>query len=628
MSESGTTTSERYFAAIGRNHGEQWHISAFRVPDAAAGREDLVAEVRRLRARILYDRGRRPGFRDSRGYHHDDQELDYGAWHFVARRESDSRPLGYVRLSTPEATELYQSRAYLGDAEFERVLAAAGAGVADTFEHSRLVVEHRARKLGLGVLLNAVAIGAAYRLGARLMIGTSGTADGQDRFHARFGFRPVPGTRRYVERYTEDVVILIHHTGDGAGEYADLVAEACARFPGLIVDHPGTLSRKPGGERAKPNALRSCAEPDRHTWRPVLFEPSRNGTALEAMLGSGAVHAVHDTIDAQLTELIRTREPHRRFTEAELAEAISDQLAGAARWEYGVWAWYPWSARLVHVLPREEFRMVRTDRNREKIQRPEQRWLLGRRIGIVGLSVGNSAAVTLVLGGIGGSFRLADFDELSLSNLNRLRTGIHDLGVNKAVLCARQMYEIDPYLDIEIMPTGLTADTMAQFVGDQGERLDLLVEECDTPYVKIAAREAARAQRIPVVMDCNDRGMLDIERFDLEPARPLLHGRIGDLRADDLPELTPAARADLILAMVDAERISPELAAAFPEIGRTLSSWPQLAADVALGGALVADAARRILLGLPCESGRYYVDLAELVSPRHNTAEPAVGARP
>ena len=110
MSESGTTTSERYFAAIGRNHGEQWHISAFRVPDVAAGREDLVAEVRRLRARILYDRGRRPGFRDSRGYHHDDQELDYGAWHFVARRESDSRPLGYVRLSTPEASCISRAR--------------------------------------------------------------------------------------------------------------------------------------------------------------------------------------------------------------------------------------------------------------------------------------------------------------------------------------------------------------------------------------------------------------------------------------------------------------------------------------------------------------------------------------
>ena len=56
---------------------------------------------------------------------------------------------------------------------------------------------------------------------------------------------------------------------------------------------------------------------------------------------------------------------------------------------------------------------------------------------------------------------------------------------------------------------------------------------------------------------------------------------------------------DLILAMVDADRISPALAASIPEIGRTLSSWPQLASGVALGGALVTEAARRILLGGP-----------------------------
>jgi len=62
--------------------------------------------------------------------------------------------------------------------------------------HSRLVVEHRARKLGLGLHLNALAVAAAHELGAAAMIGTSGTADGQDRFHARFGFHPVPGTRR------------------------------------------------------------------------------------------------------------------------------------------------------------------------------------------------------------------------------------------------------------------------------------------------------------------------------------------------------------------------------------------------------------------------------------------------
>ncbi|MGW7434561.1 hypothetical protein [Streptomyces sp. NPDC054849] len=35
-------------------------------------------------------------------------------------------------------------------------------------------------------------------------------------------------------------------------------------------------------------------------------------------------------------------------------------------------------------------------------------------------------------------------------------------------------------------------------------------------------------------MDTNDRGLLDIERFDLEPDRPLFHGRVGTTTAADV----------------------------------------------------------------------------------------------
>ncbi|WIX99572.1 ThiF family adenylyltransferase [Amycolatopsis mongoliensis] len=285
-------------------------------------------------------------------------------------------------------------------------------------------------------------------------------------------------------------------------------------------------------------------------------------------------------------------------------------------------AWYPWSGRLVHVLPREEFRLVRTDRNRGRIERPEQRSLFGKRIGIIGPSVGNSAALTFALEGIGGAYRLADFDDFGLSSLNRLRGGVHDLGVNKAVLSARQMVEIDPYLDIEIQRDGLNPDTIEEFFRGG---IDLLVEECDTPWVKIAAREYAGDLGILIVMDCNDRGMLDVERFDEEPDRPLLHGLLGDVKSVDLLELGRREKVELILAMVDAERINLELAASFGELGRTLSSWPQLASGVALGGALCGEAARRILLGQPCGSGRFYTDLDRQLHPSRNVY--AGGAR-
>jgi nitroreductase len=54
--------------------------------------------------------------------------------------------------------------------------------------------------------------------------------------------------------------------------------------------------------------------------------------------------------------------------------------------------------------------------------------------------------------------------------------------------------------------------------------------------------------------------------------------------------------------------------------------WPQLASSVALGGALAADIARRILLGEHHESGRYYVDLETIV--RDGAGELREGAAP
>ncbi|MEV5607535.1 ThiF family adenylyltransferase [Streptomyces sp. NPDC052225] len=349
--------------------------------------------------------------------------------------------------------------------------------------------------------------------------------------------------------------------------------------------------------------------------RPVLLclsDPS-DLARFDDLIASGAVRETHDRIDDQLVELVRCLNPGDALDGARLDAAVDAVCAGVERRRYGTWVWYPWSRRLVHVLPRAEFRRVRTDRNRDKISDTEQRRLLGRRIGVVGLSVGNSAALTCAMEGVAGSFRLADFDRLGLSNLNRLRAGVHDLGVPKTVLCARQMYEIDPYLDIEVWHQGLDEDTVEEFFGDAEHPLDLLVEECDTPWVKAAVREHARARRVPVLMDANDRGLLDVERFDEEPDRPLFHGRGGDVTAREIRALAPDAALAFLLRVCDESRLSPAMTDALGRIGRTLSSWPQLASGVMLGGALVTDTARRILLGRPVASGRYYVDLDELV---------------
>jgi hypothetical protein len=333
--------------------------------------------------------------------------------------------------------------------------------------------------------------------------------------------------------------------------------------------------------------------PDTTTWRPERIPG--DDESLRRLATSGRVTAVHDTFAEQVRELACTPDDPD-----------------------GTWLLYPWSGRLVHVLSRDDFRRVRADRNRDKITREEQDRLRRATIGIVGLSVGHAAALTLATEGVGGRLRLADFDALSLSNLNRLRAGVHDLGLPKAILAARAIAELDPYVDVEILPQGIDESNLEGFL----EGLDLLVEECDDLAMKLRLRERARARGVPVLMDTSDRGLLDVERFDREPERPLLHGLIGELRAADLVGLSRTEKIPYILQILGETTLSDRLAASLPEVDASLRTWPQLASAVALGGALVTDTARRILLDQFTASGRWHVDFEALVAPGEGPPSP------
>lgn len=347
------------------------------------------------------------------------------------------------------------------------------------------------------------------------------------------------------------------------------------------------------------------------SWRPAVWSTAdaADRRAIARLTDAREV-IVCDTIVDQLRDLAATREPAAQLTPAELDARVAAILDGKAPADYGNWIHFAWSRRLVHLLPADEFQELRTDRNRYKILPAEQRLLRAKTIAIAGLSVGQSAAVTLALEGVGGRFRLADFDDLSLSNLNRLRTGVHDLGVNKAVLTARALYELNPYLDVEVFTDGVTEENLDRFLA----RADLLVEECDDLYMKVRLRERARELRIPVIMDTSDAGLLDIERFDREPDRPLFHGIIPDLRTSALKGLTTRDKLPFVLAILGTDRMTPALAASLFEVKETISTWPQLGSGVTLGAALVTDSARRLLTGELQSSGRFYVDLGALVS--------------
>jgi hypothetical protein len=352
----------------------------------------------------------------------------------------------------------------------------------------------------------------------------------------------------------------------------------------------------------------------KQVYKPIILrlDNFQDKLSFKELVEDSKIKFVCDEIYGQLEELIKVKNPAVNFKQDQYPELINKHLAGKDIREYGVWVYYPWNQRLVHLLDEEEFIEVRTNRNRNKITREEQEKLRKKKIGIVGLSVGQSIALTMVMERICGELRLADFDTAELSNLNRIRTGVHNLGLNKTIIAAREILEIDPFLNVKLFNDGLHDGNMDEFFLG-GDKLDLFVEVCDGLNVKIKSRFKARELQIPVIMDTNDRGMLDVERFDREPARPILHGLADGLDPDTIGNLTNEEKIPYILKMIGADTMSARLKASMPEVKKTINTWPQLASSVTLGGGVTTDVCRRILLDQFHDSGRYYVDLDEII---------------
>ena len=369
-------------------------------------------------------------------------------------------------------------------------------------------------------------------------------------------------------------------------------------------------------------SLDGIISPNPEIYKPQFYRLNNENdiTDLRRLIDLKSIISVYDTLYDQLKELLKGRNPSVPLSDDDYPALIEKHLNGCTLEAYGVWVFYPWSGRLVHMLDEEEFIEVRTSRNNYKITREEQSLLRSKKIAIIGLSIGQTIALALSIERICGALRLADFDTLELSNMNRIRTGVHNLGVRKVVMTAREIAEIDPFLNVVLYTEGITEENINDFF-TQGGLPDLLVEECDSLDIKILARYKARSLRIPVIMDTSDRGMLDVERFDLEPDRPLLHGLAGDINPALVRGLTNEEKVPFVMKIVGFANASERLKFSMGEIRKTITTWPQLASSVFVGGAIAADVSRRILLDQFHESGRYYMDPEEQIADKKSKGQ-------
>ena len=77
---------------------------------------------------------------------------------------------------------------------------------------------------------------------------------------------------------------------------------------------------------------------------------------------------------------------------------------------------------------------------------------------------------------------------------------------------------------------------------------------------------------------------------------------------------TNEEKMPFMMQIVGLDIISDKMKSSMLEIGQSLTTWPQLASAVAWGGGMTADICRRIFLNQFTKSGRYVVDIADLVN--------------
>jgi molybdopterin/thiamine biosynthesis adenylyltransferase len=293
-----------------------------------------------------------------------------------------------------------------------------------------------------------------------------------------------------------------------------------------------------------------------------------------------------DTFDEQLAELVEIG-----------AEGATDR-----------WVAYPWRRAIVRVCDPFTYPVLRANRNLDLITADEQARYADSRIAFAGLNVGNPGATCVALEGGARAMSFADPDTLSLTNLNRFRAGTPDLGQNKALLTARQVLEIDPYYSIQVWEAGISEDTLEEFLEDA----QLLVEEMDALPLKLQVRDAARARAIPVVMVTGNGPdvLIDVERYDTDPALPILSGMLvpdveESIRSPEYSAYPFEMKLALARDFIGTAHLHKRLVQSFEKVGKRLAGIPQLAESSYLRGAAIAYAARTILTGGALASGRY-----------------------
>ncbi|MBI2462673.1 MAG: ThiF family adenylyltransferase [Candidatus Spechtbacteria bacterium] len=325
------------------------------------------------------------------------------------------------------------------------------------------------------------------------------------------------------------------------------------------------------------------------------------------LLPAGAIFV--DTIPTALKELCVIRNPALKSAppteRAEKCDIFIKNNEGLP----AVYVYYPWRNIVARVPSEEIYLELRTARNKNIITKEEQETYRAARVGIIGLSVGSNVINALVFSGGPKNLKIADYDVIEITNLNRLRAPVFAIGMNKTDFAAQQVWELDPFSELDLWTDGVNRQTLEKFILEP--KLDVFIDEMDSLELKLLSRIVCREHRIPVVMatDNGDNVILDVERFDEEPERPILHGLVEGVDPDKIAGLAYSEWVKVATRIVDPANLTQRMRESLSEIGKTIAAVPQLGTTATIAGSAVAYAVRKITTKQDLKSGRYIVYL-------------------
>lgn len=261
--------------------------------------------------------------------------------------------------------------------------------------------------------------------------------------------------------------------------------------------------------------------------------------------------------------------------------------------------YYPWNKVVIKCIEKNDFFILKTNRNRELITSDEQEKLRNYKVAILGMSVGSNIAFALSQSGISNEMVIADFDELGTTNLNRITAGIHEIGLNKAIVAARKIYEDNPFASLTVMDKGVSEDELGKLL--RKKRVDCLVEEIDDLTMKLKVRKLAIKYKVPVIMvtDNGDGVVVHVERYDKGYSK--VFGKSFNFWEESFKKVRE--KSDLgkliieyILGGVD--NVDPRVILSVNKImARELVSWAQLGSAALLAGVVATVIIKNIVLG-------------------------------